>query len=92
MSSLLLGAAVGATGAFILDPQNGPRRQALVRDKLERGREVGRAAAKDWRGGVGAALVLYALARGGFGALVPLALGAGLVACALSASSRRSLP
>lgn len=39
-------------------------------------------------GGAGAASLLYALVRGGFGALVPLALGAALVACAAKASPR----
>lgn len=36
-------------------------------------------------GGAGTASLLYALARGGIGALVPLALGAALVACAVAA-------
>ena len=39
-------------------------------------------------GGAGAASLLYALARGGFGALVPLAIGAALVACAVKAAPR----
>src|SRR5215213_9236678 len=37
MSPLLLGAALGATGAFMLDPEQGRRRRALVRDKVVRG-------------------------------------------------------
>ena len=37
MSPLLLGAAIGATSAFILDPQQGRRRRALVRDKVVSG-------------------------------------------------------
>jgi hypothetical protein len=53
MSPLLLGAALGATSAFILDPQRGPRRRALVRDKVVRGVHDGRdfadAASKDLR-------------------------------------------
>ncbi|HWI35039.1 MAG TPA: BON domain-containing protein [Burkholderiales bacterium] len=212
MSPLLVGAALGATGAFILDPQQGRRRRALVRDKVVSGLNDGRrfadAARKDlrWRaqgiaararsrrgepvtddvlsarvhskigrysshpgaievtaldgrvvltgdvlqrelerlvdatrgvpgvqhvdnqlrvhetadhvsalqgtgtgpygepwevfeetwtpgvralvGGAGAASLLYALARGGFGALVPLAIGAALFACAVKASPR----
>jgi len=73
MSPLLLGTALGATSAFMLDPQQGPRRRAALRDK---------------RALAGGAAVIYALARGGFGALVPFALGAALVACSFSASSR----
>src|SRR5437762_8198073 len=34
MSPLLLGAALGATSAFMFDPQQGRRRRALVRDKV----------------------------------------------------------
>jgi len=53
MSPLLVGAALGATGVFILDPRDGRRRRALVRDKLMRGLNEGRefsdAAAKDLR-------------------------------------------
>jgi len=40
-------------------------------------------------GGAGAASVLYALARGGLRALVPLALGAALLACSINASTNR---
>lgn len=51
MSPLLVGAALGATSAFILDPQQGRRRRALVRDKVTRGmresREFAVAARKD---------------------------------------------
>ena len=94
MSPLLVGAALGATSAFILDPQQGPRRRALVREKVVRGRQFVDAARKDRVraivGGAGAVSVLYAFARGGFGALVPLALGAALLACSVSASSRQS--
>lgn len=211
MSPLLLGAALGATSAFILDPQQGRQRRARVRDKLTRGLNEGRefadAARKDLRsraqgigmrarslrgaadddvicarvrsrigrytshpgaievtaldgrvvltgdilarevapvvevarsvrgvqhvdnqlrvhesaehvsalqggsephgepwevaeatwtpgvravvGGAGAASLLYAFVRGGFGAVVPLALGAALVACSVKASGRR---
>ena len=81
MSSLLMGAALGATGAFMLDPEAGPRRRARVRstvDDLRRRRTHGLAL------GAGAASILYAFARGGFGALVPLALGVALVACSQS--------
>ena len=51
MSPLLLGAVLGATGAFLLDPQLGRRRRALIRDKWTRGvtdgREFADAAKKD---------------------------------------------
>jgi len=40
-------------------------------------------------GGAGAAGMLYGLARGGFGALVPLALGAALLACSVNAATNR---
>lgn len=213
MSPLLVGAALGATSAFILDPQQGRRRRALVRDKvahgIKDGREFADAARKDLRsraqgiavrarslrggpasdevicarvrskigrhtshrraievtalggrvvltgdilarevpavvevarsvagvqhvdnqlrvhetaehvsalqggnephgepweifeaswtpgvralvGGAGAASLLYSLVRGGFGALVPLALGAALLACSVNASGRQS--
>jgi len=53
MSPLLLGAALGATGAFLLDPELGRRRRALIRDKVTRGMTEGReftdAATKDLR-------------------------------------------
>lgn len=53
MTPLLLGIAVGATTAFMLDPQQGRRRRALVRDKVVRatheGREFADAASKDIR-------------------------------------------
>lgn len=92
MSPLLLGAALGATSAFIFDPQQGPRRRALVREKVVRGRQFVETARKDRvRGvltGAAAVSVLYAFARGGFGALVPLAFGAALLACSVSASAR----
>jgi hypothetical protein len=39
---LLLGFALGAAGALLLDPQHGPRRRALVRDKVTRGMTEGR--------------------------------------------------
>jgi hypothetical protein len=42
-------------------------------------------------GGAGAASMLYALARGGFGALVPLALGAALLACSINAATNGSM-
>jgi BON domain len=42
MSPLLLGAALGATGAFLLDPELGRRRRALIRDKVTRGMTEGR--------------------------------------------------
>jgi hypothetical protein len=41
-------------------------------------------------GGAGAASLLYSLARGGIGALVPLAVGAAMLACAVNASPRQS--
>jgi hypothetical protein len=53
MSPLLLGITLGAAGAFMLDPEQGHRRRALVRDKMVRGlrdgREFAGAAAKDLR-------------------------------------------
>ena len=72
MSNLFLGAALGATGAFVLDLRRQRARWVVA--------------------GAGAATMLYALARGGFGALVPLALGAALFARSIKASgsSRRS--
>ena len=51
MSPLLLGAALGAASAFLLDPDLGRRRRALIRDKVTRGMTEGReftdAATKD---------------------------------------------
>jgi hypothetical protein len=96
MSPLLLGAALGATGAFIFDPQQGPRRRALVRNRVTTGlqgtREFAKAARSNRRIGAesiaGAASVLYAFARGGIGAVVPLAVGAALLACALKSSAQ----
>jgi hypothetical protein len=96
MSPLLVGAALGATGAFILDPQQGPRRRALVRQKVTRGVDGSRHFARAMRsnrrigaeGIAGAASVLYALARGGIGAVVPLAVGAALLACAVKSSAQ----
>ena len=53
MPPLLLGLALGATGVFLLDPQQGRRRRALLRDKMVRGvnesREFADAAAQDLR-------------------------------------------
>ena len=53
MSPLLVGVALGATSAFMLDPQLGRRRRALVRDKVVHGvhesREFADAASKDLR-------------------------------------------
>jgi hypothetical protein len=40
-------------------------------------------------GGGGAASLLYSLVRGGFGALVPLAIGTTLLACAVNAGPRQ---
>jgi len=40
-------------------------------------------------GGAGAASLLYSLMRGGFGALVPLAIGTTLLACAVNAGPRQ---
>ena len=89
MSPLLLGAALGATGAFIFDPEQGPRRRALVRGWVNNVRKLAAAARGSRRtrveGIAGAASVLYAVARGGIGALVPLAVGAALLACAVKA-------
>ena len=53
MRSLVLGFALGAAGASLLDPQHGRRRRALVRDKVVRSMTEGRtfadAATKDIR-------------------------------------------
>lgn len=53
MSPIILGIAFGAGSAFLLDPQQGRRRRALLRDRLARttreAREFGDAAAKDLR-------------------------------------------
>lgn len=53
MRPILIAVALGATGAFMLDPQQGRRRRALLRDKMVRGIREGRefraAAAKDLR-------------------------------------------
>src|SRR4051812_4811092 len=53
MSPMLWGIALGAAGAFILDPQQGRRRRALLRDKWARGvhdsREFADAARRDLR-------------------------------------------
>jgi hypothetical protein len=117
MSPLLLGITLGAAGAFMLDPEKGRRRRALVRDKMAHGREFAGAAAKDLRagarwnllhedwspgaravtGGAGAALLLYALARGGITGIGALALGAALLGRAstnrpLRAMVRRAAP
>lgn len=53
MPPILLGIALGAGSAFLLDPQQGRRRRALIRDRMARtsreAREFGDAAAKDLR-------------------------------------------
>ncbi len=53
MPPILLGIALGAGSAFLLDPQQGRRRRALIRDRMVRtsreAREFGDAAAKDLR-------------------------------------------
>src|SRR4051812_13872806 len=69
MLPILTAIALGAAGAFMLDPQQGPRRRALLRDKTVRNvreaREFGDAAAKDLRARTqGAAARLRALGRG----------------------------
>ena len=69
MSRLLAGVALGAASAFILDPQQGRRRRALVRDKMARnareGREFGEAAAKDLRARAQGAAAQLRAWRGG---------------------------
>ncbi len=54
MSPILVGIALGAGSAFFLDPQQGRRRRALLRDKWARtsreARQFGDAAARDLRG------------------------------------------
>ena len=54
MTPILLGIALGAGSAFFLDPQQGRRRRALLRDRMARttreAREFGDAAARDLRG------------------------------------------
>jgi gas vesicle protein len=51
MSPLLLGAVLGAAGAFLLDPELGRRRRAVIRDKVTRsvteGRDFADAATQD---------------------------------------------
>lgn len=53
MSPLLLGITLGAAGAFLYDPEQGRRRRALLRDKLGRtvneGRAFADAASRDLR-------------------------------------------
>ena len=53
MPRILFGIALGAAGAFLLDPQQGRRRRALIRDRMVRttreAREFRDAAAKDLR-------------------------------------------
>jgi BON domain len=53
MQPLLLGITLGAVGALLLDPQQGRRRRALLRDKVDRtvseSREFADAASKDLR-------------------------------------------
>lgn len=53
MPAILIAVALGAAGAFMLDPQQGRRRRVLVRDRISRGlregREFGEAAARDLR-------------------------------------------
>lgn len=49
MSPLLLGAVLGAAGAFLLDPALGRDRRALIRDKVTEGHEFADAAAQDLR-------------------------------------------
>ena len=73
MSRLLLGGALGATGAFMLDPKQGPRRRAQVQRIA------------------GSASILYAVLRGGIGAVVPLALGAALLGSTVSGGRRARL-
>ena len=67
MSPLLVGVVLGATSAFMLDPQHGRRRRALVRDKVV------------LTGAAGALLLLYAVSRGGFAGIAALAVGAALL-------------
>lgn len=69
MFPILTAMALGAAGAFMLDPQQGPRRRALLRDKtlrnMREAREFRDAAAKDLRARAqGAAAALRALRRG----------------------------
>ena len=49
MSPLLLGAVLGAAGAFLLDPALGRDRRALIRDKVTEGHDFAEAAARDLR-------------------------------------------
>lgn len=69
MLPLLRGIAIGALGAFLLDPQQGRRRRALLRDQMvrgaRRGGELTRAASRDLRSRAqGAAAALRNLGRG----------------------------
>lgn len=69
MSPILTGIALGAAGAFMLDPQHGRRRRALLRDKMvhgvRQGREFGDAAAKDLRARAQGAVAQVRTLRGG---------------------------
>ena len=69
MPASLIAVALGAAGAFMLDPQQGRRRRALVRDRISRGlregREFGEAAAKDLRARAQGAAAQARALRGG---------------------------
>ncbi len=69
MPPILLGIALGAGSAFLLDPQQGRRRRALIRDRMARttreAREFGDAAAKDLRARAQGLSVQMRALRGG---------------------------
>lgn len=69
MPRILTGIALGAASAFMLDPQQGRRRRALLRDKVVRGvhegRQFGDAAVRDLRARAQGALSQARALRGG---------------------------
>jgi hypothetical protein len=88
------GIALGAAGAFLFDPQHGPRRRAQLREKWQQGvndtREFADAAKRDPRernrafmGGAAGVLFLYGLVRGGLGGLGAIVLGSAVLARAV---------
>jgi len=93
MSPLLVGVALGATSAFMLDPQQGRRRRELVRDKVEDPRYRATALTR----AAGALLLLYAVSRGGLVGIGALAVGAALLGRAsanrpITSLGRRAAP
>lgn len=83
MSSMFWGIALGAAGAFLFDPQHGPRRRAQLRAKWERGVNDMHQRDRALMGGAAATLYLYGLVRGGIGGLAAIVLGSAVLARAL---------